>query len=107
MIVHSAHKPQFVHPYFFAVILATLNCMALIENSVFDYENITFEIWKAHMISLLYFGTLWFSGKSGMYSNEKHRAMFLNRPQQVSPAYRAVPASFPAAPDPPARRMGS
>ncbi len=60
----SPHKPFFVHPYFFAIVLSTSAVIALVENSVADYNNITYEIWKAHMVSLLYFGVYWFTGKS-------------------------------------------
>ena len=82
-VVLSPHKTQFMHPYFFAVIMATLSVISLVENSVFDYDNIVFEIWKSHMVSCLYFGVLWFSSKAQLSSNEKHRGLYLNRPQQV------------------------
>jgi hypothetical protein len=82
-VVMSSHKTQFMHPYFFAVIIATLSVISLVENSVFDYDNIVFEIWKSHMVSCLYFGVLWFSSKAQLSNNEKHRGLYLNRPQQV------------------------
>jgi hypothetical protein len=63
-VLTSHHKPFFLHPYFFAVILATTSVIALVENSVFDYDNITYEVWKAHMVSTLYFAVYWFTGKS-------------------------------------------
>lgn len=82
-VVRSPHKTQFVHPYFFAVILATLNVISLVENSVFDYDNIVFEIWKSHMISCLYFGMLWFNSKAQHTTTERHKGMYLYRAQQV------------------------
>lgn len=94
MMVHSAHKTQFVHPYFFAVILATLTVMSLVENSVLDYDNIMLELWKSHMISLLYFGTLWFSSKSSAFNTEKHRGLFLHRAQQDGLLLSAAIALF-------------
>jgi hypothetical protein len=63
-VLTSPHKSFFVHPYFFAIVLATSSVIALVENSVADYNNITYEIWKAHMVSLLYFGVYWFTSKS-------------------------------------------
>lgn len=60
----SPHKSFFVHPYFFNVALATAAVIALVENSVGDYDNITYEIWKAHMVSALYFAVYWFTSKS-------------------------------------------
>lgn len=80
----SAHRIQFVHPFFFAVIMATLSAMALVENEVLDYDNITFEIWKAHMISFLYFGVLWFTSKQQMHSGSTE---FMARGQQVEAAF--------------------
>lgn len=53
-----------MHPYFFAVGLAACAVIALVENSVADYNNITYEIWKAHMVSALYFAVYWFTSKS-------------------------------------------
>jgi len=76
----SKHKVQFVHPFFFAVILATLAVIALIENEVLDYDNITFEIWKAHMISFVYFGVLWFTSKAQMHEKPTE---FMSRAHQV------------------------
>ncbi len=79
----SAHKIQFIHPFFFAVITATLAVIGLVENEVLDYDNITFEIWKAHMISFLYFGLLWFTSKKQMHENSTG---FMSRAQQVKMA---------------------
>lgn len=63
-VLTSPHKAFFVHPYFFNVALATTAVIALVENSVGDYDNITYEIWKAHMVSALYFAVYWFTSKA-------------------------------------------
>ena len=78
----SPHRVQFLHPFFFAVILATLSVISLVENNVLDYDNISYEIWKAHMISCLYFGVSWFTSKAQMH--EKDIQEFANRAQYES-----------------------
>lgn len=78
-VLVSSHKRFFVHPYFFAVMLATTSVMSLIENSVFDYDNIMCEVWKAHLVSLLYFAVYWFTGKEKSGGHEKD---FAYRAQQ-------------------------
>ena len=79
-LLTSHHKPFFFHPYFFAVILATSSVISLIENSVFDYDNITYEIWKSHMVSSIYFAVYWFTAKAE-YMHAMQRD-FVNRDQQ-------------------------
>jgi magnesium-transporting ATPase (P-type) len=63
-VLTSQHKAFFIHPYFFAVALATSAVIALVENSVGDYTVLTYEVWKAHMVSMLYFAVYWFTSKS-------------------------------------------
>lgn len=78
----SPHRAQFLHPFFFDVVLATLAVISLVENSVLDYDNIVGEIWKAHMIACLYFGVSWFTSKAQLH--EKNSSDFGNRAQQES-----------------------
>ena len=91
MLLTSHHKCFFFHPYFFAVILATSAVISLVENSVFDYDNITYEIWKAHMVSCIYFAVYWFKAKSE-YKFTSHE-VFTDRSQQ-EPLFVAVALAF-------------
>ena len=79
-VVSSHHKVFFFHPYFFAVILAVSSVMSLVENSVFDYDNITFEIWKSHMVSCIYFAVYWYTAKADHKDNPSMD--FKNREQE-------------------------
>jgi hypothetical protein len=73
------------------VILATSVVIALIENSVFDYDNIAFEIFKAHMVSFLYFAVYWFTSKAEFKTNAYE--VFMHRSQQ-EPLLLAVALAF-------------
>jgi hypothetical protein len=80
LVLSSHHKPFYFHPYFFAVLLATASTIALVENNVFDYDNITYEIWKSHMVSCLYFAVYWFHGKA--YEVDATSSFFTSHAQQ-------------------------
>jgi hypothetical protein len=59
LLPNLKHEPL-IHPFMFNLMLAVITLISLIENGVVDYDNLFVEIWKAHMISYLYFGTCWF-----------------------------------------------
>lgn len=50
----------FIHPYTFAVTLATMVLLSLVENAVLDYNILWTEVWKCHLVTCLYFGVCWF-----------------------------------------------
>jgi len=70
-----------MHPYFFATILSTFWVMALIENSVFDYDNIVVEIWKSHLIACVYFAVSWFYTDLDS-ADKEHKREFYKKPAQ-------------------------
>ena len=79
----SPHEP-FLHPFFFAEILPALVTLAMVENSVIDYDNLTFEIFKAHAISFAYMGIVWFNMNfRAQEHNKKDMLLYTRRPQQV------------------------
>ena len=56
----------------------------MVENSVIDYDNLTFEILKAHAISFAYLGIVWFQVKfREQEHNHKDMLLYTRRPQQV------------------------
>lgn len=81
MFLDSVKHPKFMHPYLFAVILSTFWVMALVENSVFDYDNITIEIWKSHLIACIYFAVSWFYTELDSVDKD-HKKEFYKKPAQ-------------------------
>ena len=87
----SHHKVFFFHPYFFAVVLAASSVIALVENSVFDYDNITYEVWKSHMVSTLYFAVYWFTAKSEfLQSSREYFSPYYASSSQIESVFIAM-----------------
>jgi cytochrome c oxidase subunit IV len=82
-LLPSLKRGPFISPYFFGAILATLNAIALSENDVLDYDVITTEVMKGHLVSYLYFGAAWFVA-SAEDDPAASKASYMKKPAQDS-----------------------
>lgn len=53
-----------LHPFYFTAILGVVTIIALVENSVFDFDNLQSELFNVSAIGFAYTVVVWFSGAS-------------------------------------------